>query len=491
VNAIFHPVKCNYRIDFSRVLLSRHSPVRLFNTLSKEKEDLLRNRDGRFTIYFCGPTVYNYAHIGNFRTYLLQDVLVRTLEVDGYNPCVARNITDVDDKTIRDSVKNGLSLREFTEKWTKIFHEDCSSLNMKVPDFEPKATEHIAEQIAMVESLVAKGFAYVAPDGSVYFRICSFDGYGALSNLENRRLETQELDSSGKRNLADEYDRENVSDFALWKAAKPGDGENFWPSPWGNGRPGWHIECSAMAKKYLGDTIDLHSGGVDLKFPHHENEIAQSECANGKKFSKYWMHIAHLLVNGTKMSKSLGNLYTLRDILGKGYSPECLRYALIAAHYRQSLNFTDNNLIAARNAIERLQNFAGKISDGQVIKKFEIAEWKFFKHAFSTLLDDLNIPTSLGAIFKAINEISVEAMDSATKFAMFAEFSTIMYCLGLQLTDPEASVGIPENVKILAEARWKAKLAKNFPEADRLRLEITDMGWTIDDTRESYVVRRS
>jgi cysteinyl-tRNA synthetase len=464
--------------------------MKLFNTLSEKKEELQRNSGGKFTMYFCGPTVYNYAHIGNFRTYLLQDVLVRTLGADGYNTCVARNITNVDDKTIRDSMKNGVSLDVFTEKWTKIFHEDCDALNLTRPDFEPKATEYIGEQIAMIETLVQKGYAYASADGSVYFKISAFDNYGALSNLENRQLKTQALDSAGERNLADEYERENVSDFVLWKATKAEDGQNFWPSQWGNGRPGWHIECSAMAKKCLGETIDLHSGGVDLKFPHHENEIAQSECANGKIFSKYWMHIAHLLVDGMKMSKSLGNLYTLRDITAKGYSPQCLRYALIASHYSQQLNFTFNNLIAAKNAIERLQNFMEKISNNQEIRKFDIKEWRFFGPAFSALLDDLNTPASIGNVFKIVNEFPVDAADDSTKTAMFEEFSTIMHCLGLRLNDGKEAVSIPDEIKSMGEKRWIAKEMKNFSEADRLRDEMAKLNWIVEDTKDKYIIRK-
>ncbi|MDR1595965.1 MAG: cysteine--tRNA ligase [Puniceicoccales bacterium] len=464
--------------------------MKLFNTLSEKKEELQRNSGGRFTMYFCGPTVYNYAHIGNFRTYLLQDVLTRILEVDGYNPCVVRNITDVDDKTIRDSMKNNVSLKTFTEKWATIFHEDCSALNVKLPTFEPKAAEHVDEQIAMIEVLVDGGFAYATADGSVYFKISAFPAYGALSNLAHRELQTQEVDSSGKKNLADEYDRESVSDFALWKATKPEDGENFWPSPWGNGRPGWHIECSAMAKKYLGDTIDLHSGGVDLKFPHHENEIAQSECANGKKFSKYWVHMNHLLVDGAKMSKSLGNLYTLADITAMGYSPQCLRYALIAGRYNQQLNFTINNLVAAKNAVEKLQNFFEKISDGSGVQKFEISDWKFFGEAFEALIDDMNTPACLGGIFRLINDIPIEELNGQQRLELHREFSTLMYCLGLPLNDKNENVEIPENIKRLAAERWVAKQSKNFAEADRIRLELLDHGWNVNDSKDTYTVER-
>jgi cysteinyl-tRNA synthetase len=458
--------------------------MKLVNSLGNGKEELLKNPNGRFTVYFCGPTVYNYAHIGNFRTYLLQDVLVRVLEMDGYNPCVVRNITDVDDKTIRDSMRSNSSLVDFTEKWARVFHGDCTALNIRPPDFEPKATEHIGEQIAMIESLIGGGFAYAVPDGSVYFKISAFEGYGALSNLDRRQLKTQPLGSGGGRNLVDEYDRESASDFALWKSAKPEDGENFWPSPWGNGRPGWHIECSAMAKKYLGSTIDLHSGGVDLKFPHHENEIAQSECANGEKFARYWMHIAHLLVGGAKMSKSLGNLHTLRDISNMGYSPMCLRYALVSAHYSQQLNFTANSLVAAKNALDRLRNFSKTLQREQPPGMVEVADWKFFGGAFRALLDDLNTPECLGNIFRTINEGRWSAIPPAAA----DEFFAIMYCLGLRLDGEAAAVEIPEHIAKLADARWRAKMSGNFGEADRMRRELQMSGWDVSDSKDGYAV---
>ena len=429
--------------------------MRLFNTLSGEKEELQRSAGKNFTMYFCGPTVYNYAHIGNFRTYLLQDVLVRTLNACGYNTCFARNITDVDDKTIRDSIKEGVSLKFFTEKWTKIFHEDCDKLNMLHPTFEPKATENIKEQIDIINDLVNKGFAYIAKDGSVYFNVRKFDRYGELSRLNKRQISTQEFDSAGKKNLADEYDREQVADFALWKASKPEDGENFWESPWGNGRPGWHIECSAMANKYLGPTIDLHSGGVDLKFPHHENEIAQSECFSGKKFSKHWMHISHLLVDGVKMSKSLKNLYTLNDIVSRGFSPESLRYALISAHYKQPLNFTFDSLVASQNALMKLYTF----SEG-----------------------------CIGNIFKTINETDLTSLSDDDKEKMRKEFEILMYCLGLRLGTGKIKKEVPDEIKELAQTRWQLKLEKKFDEADKIRKKISELGWNVKDSKDGYSI---
>ena len=464
--------------------------MRLFNTLSGEKEELQKSAGKKFTMYFCGPTVYNYAHIGNFRTYLLQDVLVRTLNACGYNTCFARNITDVDDKTIRDSIKEGVSLKFFTEKWTKIFHEDCDKLNMLHPTFEPKATENIKEQIDIINDLVNKGFAYIAKDGSVYFNVRKFDRYGELSRLNKRQISTQEFDSAGKKNLADEYDREQVADFALWKASKPEDGENFWESPWGNGRPGWHIECSAMANKYLGPTIDLHSGGVDLKFPHHENEIAQSECFSGKKFSKHWMHISHLLVDGVKMSKSLKNLYTLNDIVSRGFSPESLRYALISAHYKQPLNFTFDSLVASQNALMKLYTFSEKIgvTDQTPHTPPVATDWKFFGSAFDELTDDLNTPGCIGNIFKTINETDLTSLSDDDKEKMRKEFEILMYCLGLRLGTGKIKKEIPDEINELAQTRWQLKLEKKFDEADKIRKKISELGWNVKDSKDGYSI---
>ncbi len=463
--------------------------MKLFNTLTGKKETLTQ-RDGMpFTMYFCGPTVYNYAHIGNFRTYLVQDVLVRTLQACGYNTVVVRNITDVDDKTIRDSQKENKSLREFTEKWTQIFHNDCDALNVLRPNFEPKATDHINEQIEMIQSLIDKGFAYVVDDGSVYFDVSAYDEYGHLSRVGERTLISQELDSAGNRNLADEYDRDNIADFALWKSSKPEDGENFWKSPWGNGRPGWHIECSAMAKEYLGATIDLHSGGVDLKFPHHENEIAQSQCANGQQFSRYWMHIAHLLVDGTKMSKKLGNLYTLNDINERGFSALALRYALISAHYTQPLNFTFNNLVASTNALDKLKKYAKRLGIQKIESVVVLKEWQFLQNAFNAITDDLNIPSCLGELFKSMHEIDLPTLNDSDMQNFRNEFSSLMFMLGLYF-DNDDNIDIPDHIKDLAAHRWQAKVERNFKEADALRQQIVAEGWGVNDTSDGYSIVR-
>jgi cysteinyl-tRNA synthetase len=330
--------------------------IKLYNTQSHQIEEIIpENPNGTLGIYCCGPTVYHYAHIGNFRSFLIQDVLRRLLIERGYSLKFVRNLTDVDDKTIRGAQRENISLQNFTEKWTNIFHRNCEELNILHPDVEPKATEHIGEQIEMIETLIRKKHAYVTSDGSVYFRLSSFPNYGKLSGIDVGQLATQNENSAGQMNLADEYDRDSVHDFALWKAHKPEDGDILWESPWGKGRPGWHIECSAMSVKYLGETIDIHGGGIDLCFPHHENEIAQTECVTGKPFVRHWFHSEHLQVEGQKMSKSLGNLFTLGDLKNRGYAPEIVRYALISGHYRQIFNFTLSGLDAAQSALNKLK----------------------------------------------------------------------------------------------------------------------------------------
>ena len=457
----------------------------IYNTLTKRIDPITRRGD-RFTVYFCGPTVYNRAHIGNFRTYLVEDVLVRLLKLEGYEPFVVRNITDVDDKTIRDSKKAGLTLQNFTEKYIELFRDDCTALGILPPDVEPRATTHIADQIALIQKLIDNGSAYQS-DGSVYFRVRAFQKYGQLSNLNHRELQTQELDSTGKRNLVDEYDRDSASDFVLWKARKPEDGEIFWESPWGEGRPGWHIECSAMSMRYLGHTIDLHAGGVDLCFPHHENEIAQSEAATHEQFVRYWVHIAHLMVNDAKMSKSLGNMYNLSDIAEHGFSADALRYCLISGHYRQPLNFTLNSLIAADNALKKLCTFSESLTaekDTEKIKK--PADWRFFGDAYRALLNDLNVPLCLGNIFKTLKSPSPK--ENRDIFAH--EFRTLQYALGLRLVSAAVKENIPENIQILAKARWEAKLQKNYKLSDEIRLNIESAGWVIKDSATGYTITK-
>lgn len=470
----------------------------IHNTLSRRKEELAPSGEF-FGMYCCGPTVYGPAHIGNFRTFLAQDVLRRVLECSGMKVRHVRNITDVDDKTIRESRKLGISLSEFTKKWTDKFHADCEKLNMLPPSVEPRATEHIAEQLEMVSKLVENGHAYAAGDGSVYFKISSDPDYGKLSGLDRRSLATQSVNSAGEANLADEYERESVSDFALWKGRKEEDGNNFWKSPWGEGRPGWHIECSAMSTKYLGPTFDLHGGGVDLCFPHHENEIAQSECSTGlKPYVKYWFHSAHLMVEGAKMSKSLGNLYTLDDLISKGYSAQQIRYALIAGHYRQQLNFTFKGLDDAKSALSKLAKAlvsalekAGIAEDGfkKLIKPEAKIEGTVFGGAWEALCDDVNVPKALGEIFAALPKLG----DSKENLEAFG---AVLYALGLDplaggAAEAEGKEKAPAEIAELARQRWEAKKARNFALADELRGKISALGWTVLDAKDGFSLKKA
>lgn len=470
----------------------------IHNTLSRRKEELAPSGEF-FGMYCCGPTVYGPAHIGNFRTFLAQDVLRRVLECSGMKVRHVRNITDVDDKTIRESRKLGISLSEFTKKWTDKFHADCEKLNMLPPSVEPRATEHIAEQLEMVSKLVENGHAYAAGDGSVYFKISSDPDYGKLSGLDRRSLATQSVNSAGEANLADEYERESVSDFALWKGRKEEDGDNFWKSPWGEGRPGWHIECSAMSTKYLGPTFDLHGGGVDLCFPHHENEIAQSECSTGlKPYVKYWFHSAHLMVEGAKMSKSLGNLYTLDDLISKGYSAQQIRYALIAGHYRQQLNFTFKGLDDAKSALSKLAKAlvsalekAGISEDGfkKLIKPEAKIEGTVFGGAWEALCDDVNVPKALGEIFAALPKL----VDSKENLEAFG---AVLYALGLDplaggAAEAEGKEKAPAEIAELARQRWEAKKARNFALADELRGKISALGWTVLDAKDGFSLKKA
>ncbi|MEM7825323.1 MAG: cysteine--tRNA ligase, partial [Candidatus Aenigmatarchaeota archaeon] len=331
--------------------------LKLYNTLTRKKEVFKPIRKNEVRMYTCGPTVYDFAHIGNFRTYVWQDILKRWLLYKGFRVIHVMNITDIDDKTIKGSRSQGISLKEFTEKYTEAFFKDSESLNLLPANFYPRATQHIKEIVELIKILIRKGYAYKSEDGSIYYNISKFKSYGKLSKLKIKELK------AGARVKLDSYTKEEAYDFALWKAWDPEDGDVFFETDIGKGRPGWHIECSAMSMKYLGETFDIHTGGVDLIFPHHENEIAQSEAATGKKFVKYWLHAEHLIVEGRKMSKSLGNFYTLRDLIGKGYNPISIRYLLLSTHYKQQLNFTFESLESAKNTVESLFNFLLKLKE--------------------------------------------------------------------------------------------------------------------------------
>ena len=373
--------------------------LRIYNTLTRRVDEFEPLADNEVRMYTCGPTVYDYAHIGNYRTFVFQDILRRHLESSGYMLRHVMNLTDVDDNTIRNSIAAGVSLRDYTEKFIREFEVDCNLLNLEKPETTIRATDHIEDMVKLIQILLKKGYAYTA-DGSVYFRVAAFKDYGKLANIDLSGIRP------GARVDTDKYDKTDARDFVLWKAAKPG--EPFWEAPFGPGRPGWHIECSVMSMKYLGPSFDIHSGGVDLIFPHHENEIAQSEAATGKPFVRYWLHAEHLIVNGEKMSKSLGNYYTLRDLIAQGYRPTAIRYLLASVPYRKPLNFTFEGLHQAQQSIERLRNFryrltketfpAGENPDLQ-------ARAQHAQQAFEAALDDnLNTAEALAAAFELVRE---------------------------------------------------------------------------------------
>jgi cysteinyl-tRNA synthetase len=468
-------------------------PIKLFDSLTREIRELRRpdpaNPKDVFSFYNCGPTVYAPAHIGNFRTFVVNDVLRRLLELEYGKDKVryVRNLTDVDDKTIKRSRDEGRPLAEVTKQWTQKFHDDCARLNcLPVAEkFEPTATGYIREQVDMIDVLMKKGNAYRAPDGSVYFKVSSFPNYGSLSRVKERELKT------GSAFAADADEKEDLSDFALWKAHKPDDGDNAWDSPWGRGRPGWHIECSAMSKALLGDTIDLHTGGVDLLFPHHENEIAQSECCNGTKFSRHWYHSEHLLVDGKKMSKSLGNLYTLDDLTAKGFSPMALRYALLMGHPRKQLNFMMDSLHAAEAGLKRLTNFRKYLEEiGGSLPPQEIKGQ--FSEAIRILTDDLNTPSAYGTFSPQIQYYERNRPSPQEAADILADFDKAMFAFGFDLnaTVVNQATAIPPSITALAEKRWAAKKAKDFAAADALRKELTAAGWSMLDGKDGYKLEK-
>jgi cysteinyl-tRNA synthetase len=456
--------------------------IELYDSLTREARELRpAEPDGVFRFYNCGPTVWAPAHIGNFRTFVINDVLRRLLELEFPGKVRhVRNLTDVDDRTIGQARTEKRPLGEITRRWTALFHADCVALNCLPPHVEPSATDHIREQVDMIDVLMRKGNAYRAADGSVYFKISSFAGYGALSRIKERELKVT-------NSVFDADHKDELGDFALWKAYKPEeDGDVKWTGPAGSaeGRPGWHIECSAMIKKHLGETIDLHTGGVDLLFPHHENEIAQSQCCNGTTFARHWYHSEHLLVDGTTMSKSKGNYYTLGDLVEKGYSPTAVRFALLSGHPRKQLNFTLDSLHAAESALKALKRFSDTLTGiprpGAPDKPSEL-----FDGVFKALSDDLNTPGALGALFSTINGFDSSAATPSDR----AAFERVLFALGLNLgaigapADPGA---LPAAIDSMARRRWEAKKARDFATADRLRAELAAAGWSMLDGKDGY-----
>lgn len=467
--------------------------IRLYDSLSRSVRQVSPIEGDTYRFYCCGPTVYGPAHVGNFRTFVLQDVFRRVLEAAGQKIRHVRNLTDVDDKTIRESRAAGKSLQEFTRHWTEKFHHDCQALNLLAPHVEPAATDHIEAQIKLVEQLIDKGHAYSTAEGSVYFRVSSFSPYGRLSRLKEREIRTGNRPDEGTEPVdADEYQRDSAADFALWKARKPEDGDVFWPSPWGEGRPGWHLECSAMSMTYLGQSFDMHGGGIDLIFPHHENEIAQSEACTCQTFAHHWFHGAHLMVDGHKMSKSLGNLYTLDDVRAKGFSPAALRYVLLSGHYRQPLNFTWDSVHSAESAIEKLTRFRDSLESQLKSPPVDsppfspLVDWGSFGGAWECLADDLNTAAALGALFGALKTVKPTALDTEKAEVEWRAFSRLLFALGLDLPRKEPAAEIPPEIHSMAEERWQAKQQRDFATADRLRDELKKAGWVALDRKDGY-----
>jgi cysteinyl-tRNA synthetase len=471
--------------------------IRFHNTLGGKIEAFTPLKTDEVRMYTCGPTVYDYAHIGNFRTFVFQDILRRFLKLRGFQMNHVMNLTDVDDRIIANSAAAGVSIREYTEKFAQAFFDDCEALSIEAPEHWIRATDHIDDMVKLIGRLQEKTYTYPS-EGSIYYRIAKFPHYGQLSNIDVAGIQ------AGARVDVDRYEKESARDFALWKAPKPD--EHFWETPIGRGRPGWHIECSAMAMKYLGETLDIHTGGIDLAFPHHENEIAQSEGATGKPFVRYWMHAEHLLVEGEKMSKSLGNFYTLRDLFGKGYKPSALRFALASVPYRKQLNFTFDGLQQAASSVERLRNFAARLSQGKfptgkqkgmAVRVAEAAE-----EFDAGLSDDLNTARALAAAFDLLRETNI-AMDKgdfrqgdvAAAQQFLANFDRIfavmndndaekLRALGFGAAD--SGPGDTEIEKLVAD-RQAARQRRDFAASDRIRKELADRGILIEDSRDGSV----
>ncbi len=466
------------------------------NTLGGEKQTFVPLETGRVRMYTCGPTVYDFAHIGNFRTFVFQDVLRRFLRSRGFEVTQVTNFTDVDDRIIAKAAEANVDIRQFTDKYIDAFLADQRVLGIGKPEHMVRATDHIEDMVQLIERLTEKGFTYVS-EGSIYFRISRFRDYGKLSHVDMSGIK------AGARVDVDRYEKADARDFALWKAPKPG--EFFWNTRIGPGRPGWHIECSAMAMKYLGETLDVHSGGIDLAFPHHENEIAQSEAATGKPFVRYWLHAEHLLVDSQKMSKSLGNFYTLRDLLQKGNKPSTLRYLLASVPYRRQLNFTEESLQQAASSVERLRNFAMRLNTSKfaagasaVAEKAEQAR----KNFELGLEDDLNTAQALAAIFDLVRDANIamdrgefKQNDVAPAQKALETFDAIFGVLQddddakLRSVGIQARAGAPskEQIEELVAARQMARKSRDFAKADRIRQELATQGIILEDSKDGIV----
>ena len=461
--------------------------IRLTDTLSGDARPLVPLEEGLVRMYSCGPTVYGPAHIGNFRSFLFADVLVRYLRYRGYRVTWVMNVTDVDDKIIRGAAAAQIGIDELADRWLERFLQDARALRMTTPDVLPRATQHIDEIVALISTLLEKGHAYRTDDGSIFFRIASWPAYGRLARLDPESLRV------GERVEADEYAKDDVRDFALWKGLKPG--EPSWETPVGSGRPGWHIECSAMSMRHLGESFDIHTGGIDLIFPHHEDEIAQSEAATGKPFVRTWLHCAHLQMGGTKMAKSMGNIARVSDLLEAGISPRALRYELISVHYRQGLSFSDQSVAASAAAVERLDAFVGALETYREDRPDDESLQSALdgaRSAFETALDDdLNISAALAAVFdlvrdinRRIDERALSTADSVRVLDLVRDVDRVLAIL------PEPEQPLEPELAELLEQRAAARTARDWAASDRLRDELAARGVSVEDTRDGQRWRR-
>ena len=461
----------------------------LFNSLGKTKEPFIPKNEDEVTVYCCGPTVYDYAHIGNLRTFLFEDVLIRFLELKGYKVKFVMNITDVDDKTIKAAKNNNTTLKEYTSRFTSEFFKDLQSLNIKEATEYPRATDYIDDIERHIMKLQNEDYCYER-DGSYYYSINRFSRYGSLSGLEISNQKNR------SRLNEDEYTKDNAQDFALWKARDKDDGDVYWEGKLGKGRPGWHIECSVMSTKILGEEIDIHAGGVDLIFPHHENEIAQTEAVTNKKFVKYWIHSEHLIVEGKKMSKSEGNFFTLRDLIEKGYDAKSIRFLLISSHYRSQLNFTFDGINQAKENINRMQEVYSKIIECKTRTGIDAnisSITKESKRAFEEALDDdLDMPVALASIFKFVRDINRylenNQVSETNKSEIIDYFETIDRVLGIL---SNKTIEVDEDVKSLIEQRDEARIKKDWKKSDEIRDELLMKGFIVEDTKEGTRIKRN
>lgn len=453
----------------------------IYNTLTRKKEILKPIKEGFVGIYTCGPTVYNHLHIGNWRAYVFSDLLRRSLEYDGYQVSQIMNITDIDDKTIRDSQKEGKSLKDFTSYYTEQFFKDRDLLNIKPATEYTKASEYIKPILILVKKLIDQGFAYKAQDGSIYFDISRYPLYGKLSKIKTKGLK----ENADNRMKTDEYTKDDINDFALWKGWAEEDGPNFWipeeilgeKTDIGKGRPGWHIECSAMSMDKLGNNFDIHTGGVDLIFPHHENEIAQSVCATAENFANYFMHNEHLLVDGKKMSKSVGNFYTLSDLINKGIKPTAFRFWLYTSSYMTKINFTEEAVLASQTALEKLENYFEDL--GQDLGEINLTYQNKFK---KYLADNLNSPKAIALIWQLIKDKNISNQD---KKVTLLDFDKVLgFNLGQNKTET------PKEIMDLAEERQQARISKDWAKSDILRQKIKELGFEIKDIDDGYKIKK-